>query len=147
MITLRGITWDHARGYAPLAASVEPYARQAGVRVEWDKRSLKDFGDAPVDVLAEDYDLLIIDHPHVGLAAETGCLLALDTTITPDVLKTLAQQSAGPSHASYFYAGHQWAFAIDAAMQASVYRPDLVDRVAAPKLGRCDCPGRAAKTG
>jgi multiple sugar transport system substrate-binding protein len=126
MITLRGITWDHPRGYAPLAASTEPYTRLADVRVEWDKRSLKDFGDAPVDVLAEKYDLLIIDHPHVGLAASTGCLLALDTCIAPHVIKELADQSAGPSHASYFYAGHQWALAIDAAMQASAYRPDLL---------------------
>ncbi len=126
MITLRGITWDHPRGYAPLAASTEPYARLTDVQVEWDKRSLKDFGDAPIDVLAKQYDLLIIDHPHVGLAASTGCLLALDTCIAPDVINELAAQSAGPSHDSYFYAGHQWGLAIDAAMQASAYRPDLL---------------------
>ncbi len=126
MITLRGVTWDHTRGYAPLAASIELYAREYGVQIQWDKRSLKDFGDAPVDALAEKYDLLIIDHPHVGLAAGTGCLLPLDSCIAPDVMKTLDAQSAGPSHASYCYAGHQWGLAIDAAMQASAYRPDLI---------------------
>ena len=71
MITLRGITWDHPRGYAPLAASVAPYAQAHSVRVEWERRSLKDFGDAPLPELARDYDLLIIDHPHVGQESES----------------------------------------------------------------------------
>lgn len=126
MITLRGITWDHPRGYQPLAASIKPYFQKTGVKIEWDKRSLKDFGDAPLDVLAERYDLLIIDHPHVGFASATGCLLPLDGYIDAGTLATLAAESAGPSHASYFYDVHQWGLAIDTAMQASVYRPDLV---------------------
>lgn len=127
-IKLRGITWDHPRGYQPLAASAAAYAAAAGVEVTWDRRSLKDFGDAPLDALANDYDLLIVDHPHVGMAAEAGYLLPLDACLDPGVLDTLAQQSAGPSHASYSYAGHQWALAVDAAMQASAYRPDQLDR-------------------
>jgi len=126
-IELRGITWDHPRGYQPLAASVEPYAAQTGVRVAWDRRSLKDFGDVPIDRLAETYDLLIIDHPHVGIAADSGCLLPLDAWLDRETLAALAAHSAGPSHASYSYAGHQWALAIDAAMQTSAYRPDLLD--------------------
>lgn len=126
MIELRGITWDHPRGFAPLLASVEPYAAQTGIRVVWEKRSLKEFGDTPVDKLAAEYDLLIIDHPHVGIAAATRSLLPLDTCIPADVVALLAEQSAGPSHASYFYLGHQWALAIDAAMQTSSYRSDLL---------------------
>lgn len=126
MITLRGLTWDHPRGYAPLLATAPAYANQFGVQVDWDTHSLKDFGDAPIDDLAVRYDLLIIDHPHVGLAAASECLLPLDEVIAPEVLATLAAQSAGPSHSSYTYAGHQWALAIDAAMQASVCRPDLM---------------------
>ncbi len=125
-MTLRGITWDHPRGYAPLAASVERYVSLRGVRIEWDKRSLKDFGDAPLDTLAKTYDLLIIDHPHVGFASQTRCLLPLDECLPAAVIQTLARQGAGPSHASYFYEGHQWALAIDAAMQTSVLRPDLL---------------------
>lgn len=126
MIKLRGITWDHPRGYQPLAASVEPYREMFGIETAWDKRSLKDFGDVPIDSLAERYDLLIIDHPHVGLAAEAGCLLPLDSCLDQQTLAVLAGQSAGPSHASYTYAGRQWALAIDAAMQAAAYRPDLL---------------------
>jgi multiple sugar transport system substrate-binding protein len=127
MIELRGITWDHPRGYEPLIASAEPYAQAHGVYVFWEKRSLKDFGDAPIDALAERYDVLIIDHPHAGLAAASGCLLPLDRHIEPRTLQVLSEQSAGLSHQSYTFDGHQWALAIDAAMQTSAYRPDLLE--------------------
>jgi multiple sugar transport system substrate-binding protein len=127
VIRLRGVTWDHPRGYQPLAASAEPYARMTGVQVEWEKRSLKDFGDAPIDRLARDYDILIVDHPHVGLAEATQCLIPLEEHVPADMMAELAERSAGPSHQSYFYHGHQWVLAVDAAMQASAYRPDLID--------------------
>jgi len=65
MTKLRGITWDHPRGYAPLHAASAIYRQQTGVQVDWAKRSLKDFGDAQLTELARDYDLLIISkHGH-----------------------------------------------------------------------------------
>lgn len=132
-VTLRGITWDHPRGLEPLVATARRYAREhPGVRVVWDHRSLQAFGDQPVDTLAETYDLLVIDHPHVGDIAETGCLLPLDTVLPAEQLQTLRNQSVGRSHLSYQYAGHQWALAIDAAAQVAAYRPDLL---AAPPTG------------
>jgi len=127
MIKLRGITWDHPRGYQPLAASAKPYAELTGIEITWEVRSLREFGDTPIDKLAETFDLLIVDHPHVGLAHATGCLVPLDEHIAPDILDALAEQSAGPSHQSYFYEGHQWVLANDAAMQAGAYRADLMD--------------------
>lgn len=126
MITLRGMTWDHPRGYAPLDASATAYAEPNGITVTWERRSLKDFGDVPIDELASRYDLLIIDHPHVGLAATSRAVLPLDEWIDPATMATLKAESAGPSHASYTYKGHQWALAIDAAFQTSSYRPDLM---------------------
>jgi multiple sugar transport system substrate-binding protein len=125
---LRGITWDHPRGVAPLTASAASYAERTGVTVRWDRRSLKDFGDAPLNRLARDYDLLIVDHPHMGMAHEASCLLPLDHLLDPNVLTALAGESAGASHDSYFYRDHQWALANDAAMQTSVCRPDLWTR-------------------
>ncbi|KAA0216792.1 MAG: carbohydrate ABC transporter substrate-binding protein [Leptolyngbya sp. PLA3] len=126
VITLRGITWDHPRGRQPLEETADFYADRFGVRVEWSARSLKDFGDAPIDALAERYDIIILDHPHVGIAL-TGRrpLLPLDTYIDPADLQTLAGQSAGPSHESYMLAGHQWALGNDGAMQAGSRRTDL----------------------
>ena len=126
-IQLKGITWDHPRGYQPLIACSQQYAAATDLQVTWDRRSLKAFGDQPIDELAQTYDLLIIDHPHVGLAASTGCLLRLDEWLSADTLRMLAMESAGPSHASYFYAGHQWGLAIDAALQTAAYRADLLD--------------------
>lgn len=127
MVKLRGIAWDHPRARQPLEASIAPYKEETGVEVEWEARSLKDFGDAPIDDLAQKYDLLIYDHPHCGLAEETGCLIPLDAYIDPEMLQTLADESAGPSHSSYLFKGHQWGLAIDTAMQSASYRKDLLD--------------------
>lgn len=125
MIKLKGMTWNHPRGYQPLDASILLVREKFGIEVSWDRRSLKDFGDFPIETLAGDYDLLIIDHPHAGVAASTGCLIPLDDYLDANTLETLAKQSAGLSHASYQFAGHQWALAIDTATQVCVYRPDL----------------------
>ena len=128
MIKLRGIAWDHPRGRAPLEATAGLYARQHGVDVEWFARSLQAFGDAPIEALAEEYDVIIVDHPHVGVAlADARPLLPLDEHLDRAVLATLEAQSAGPSHASYRLGDHQWGLALDGAMQTSVLRRDLLD--------------------
>jgi multiple sugar transport system substrate-binding protein len=119
-ITLRGITWNHPRGLDPLLAASEVYPdRVPGVRVEWTTRSLSGFGEDPLIDLAASYDLLIIDHPFVGDAAASTAFHPLDELAGPDDLLERERASVGPSHASYQYAGHQWALAIDAAAQVS----------------------------
>lgn len=115
---LKGMTWDHPRGYAPVVAASEVYAADTGVTIHWDKRSLQAFADAPIEDLARDYDLIVLDHPHVGLIAETGALLPLDTPGD-------AGASLGGSAESYLWNGQCWAYAIDAACQMAVHRPDL----------------------
>lgn len=128
MIHLKGITWDHPRGREPLEATADLYADQFGVRVHWAARSLKDFGDARIAGLGDQYDIIILDHPHVGIAlTESRPLLAMDEFVAPDVLDELSEQSAGPSHQSYELGGHQWALAIDGAMQAASMRRDLLN--------------------
>ena len=130
MIELRGISWDHPRGHDPMVATAASYAAaQPDVRVTWDTRSLKDFGDFPIERLTDTYDLLVIDHPFVGFATATGCLKALDELIEAPFLADQAANSVGPSHRSYSYGGHQWALATDAAAHVSAYRPDLVERL------------------
>jgi multiple sugar transport system substrate-binding protein len=111
-----------------MVATAAEYERITGgaVRVGWEPRSLKDFGVALVDDLARRYDLVLIDHPHIGLIAETGCAVPLDETSAAGDLAALAAGSPGRSHQSYHYAGHQWALAIDAACQVSARRPDLL---------------------
>ncbi|NJL92738.1 MAG: hypothetical protein HC915_02895 [Anaerolineae bacterium] len=144
MITLRGITWDHPRGYAPLEALAPIYAARYGVQLTWERRSLKSFGATPLDALAAEYDVLVMDHPHVGMAVARQCLLPLDSLLDAALLETLASQSAGPSHASYHYAGQQWALALDAATHTSAWRPDLTTP---PRFTRLGChPGLCRAT-
>lgn len=125
---LRGMTWEHARGYGSVVAAAEAYrAVRPDVEVQWEFRSLQAFADHPIEQLVHDFDLLVIDHPHIPLAASAGLFAQLDGRGRDDELAVLASQSVGRSHNSYHYLGHQWALATDAAAQVAAYRPDLLD--------------------
>lgn len=126
-IVLNGITWGHSRGLTPLLAYSQRFnERHPHVEMAWQKRSLQAFADYPIEKLTETYDLLIIDHPWVGCAAATHCVLPLDERLPQDYLEDQQQNSVGRSHESYFYGGHQWALAIDAATPVASYRQDLL---------------------
>jgi multiple sugar transport system substrate-binding protein len=127
---LRGITWNHTRGYLPMVATAQRFSEMhPHVEISWHKRSLQEFADFPVNRLAEDYDFLVIDHPFVGYAAAHGTLLSLDDYLPQAFLAGQARHSVGKSHQSYHYDGHQWALAIDAATPVSSWRPDLLERL------------------
>jgi multiple sugar transport system substrate-binding protein len=130
MIALRGMTWSHPRGYDPMVATAAEWQRQTGIEIAWDKRSLQDFESFPVEELARQYDLIVIDHPHVGQVTAEKCLLPLDVTGREAERTALAAGSVGRSFPSYNWDGRQWALPIDAATQVQAYRPDLVDRPA-----------------
>ncbi len=128
-ITLKGITWGHSRGYTPLVACAQRYAElHPAVSITWKKRTLQEFADFPLEQLVYDYDLLIIDHPWVGCAAATKCVLPLDMHIDAAFLEDQLLHSVGGSHLSYQYDGHQWALAIDAATPVASYRKDLFEK-------------------
>ena len=126
MIKLKGITWDHARGYDPLIASSELYYKEKGIQVDWQKRSLTNFGDQSLEALSKQFDLIIMDHPHVGVAEASQCLMPLNDLVPANILNELKISSAGPSFESYHYHEKQWALPIDAAMQCASYRADLM---------------------
>lgn len=126
MIKLKGITWDHARGYDPLIASSELYFKEKGIQVDWQKRSLTNFGDQSLEALSKQFDLIIMDHPHVGVAEASQCLMPLNDLLPANILNELKNTSAGPSFESYHYHGKQWALPIDAAMQCASYKADLM---------------------
>lgn len=128
---LRGITWDHPRGVAPVVAAAAALQAAGGPVVAWEARSLLDFGDVPVEDLARTFDLMVIDYPHVGTAAAAGALVALDEHLDQAYLDDQHANSVGPSAASYVSGGHQWALAIDAAGQVSAGRSDLLDALGA----------------
>lgn len=125
-VGLRGITWDHPRGLDSIRGAAAAWARRGGAPITWDVRSLQGFADAPLEVLVEQYDLLVIDHPHIPHAARAGLLAPLDTADRAEQLATLARQSVGRSHETYKHDGHQYGLAVDAAAQVAVYRPDLL---------------------
>lgn len=113
------MTWDHPRGYRCLEAASAAYAAMHDVRIVWDRRSLQAFADAPIDAIAGRYDLIVLDHPHVGMIAESACLLPLRMPDEP------AAVSLGGSLESYVWNGALWAYPIDAACQVAVRRGDL----------------------
>src|SRR5579863_6149498 len=78
---LRGMTWDHPRGFDPLQAGAQVWREQTGVEVSWERRSLQDFESFPIQTLARQYDLIVIDHPHVGQITREQCLLPLDGVV------------------------------------------------------------------
>lgn len=129
-IQFAGSTWDHSRGYDPLVACSREYAQNEGVKINWSKRSLKDFGDASLTSLSRNYDLLVIDHPHIPLAVSENCLLALDELVPASELASIGKTIGEPSYSSYHYQGKQWAMPVDAATQIAVLRPDLHKRTA-----------------
>lgn len=147
-LTLRGMTWSHPRGYDPMVATAAEWRRRTGVAVEWEKRSLQDFESFPVAELARQYDLIVIDHPHVGEITFDGSLADLDGLVDETARSGIAAGSVGHSYESYTWAGRQWAFPIDAAAQVQAYRPDLLDApartwadvVAIARLGRVVLP-------
>lgn len=122
---LKGITWSHSRGFTSIVAVSQRYSElHPDVDIVWEKRSLQEFADAPVEKLAELYDLLIIDHPWAGFAAKHKILLPLQEYLSEEYLKDQSDNSVGASHISYNFDGYQSALAIDAATPIAVYRPD-----------------------
>ena len=108
-IVLRGIAWQHTRGYLPMVATAQRFSEtHPGMDIQWDKRSLQAFADEPIGELAARYDLLVIDHPWAGFAAAAGVLLPLDEHLPAECLAEQAANSVGPSHASYSFASRQW---------------------------------------
>ena len=123
---LRGMTWDHPRGFDPLAKGAPLFtALHPDIEVTWTRRSLRDFGVQPVEVLAEQFDLIVIDHPFCGRAKTTGCLRDLRPLFPAAFFAMLEEQSVGPSTRSYDFGG-VWALPTDAASQVASYRPDLL---------------------
>lgn len=125
-VKLKGMTWSHPRGYDPMVACSELWAQNTGVSITWEKRSLQDFETFPVEELARNFDLIVIDHPHVGQITQEKCLLPLDVAGRETEREALLAGSVGQSYSSYQWHGHQWAFPIDAATQVQAWRPDLL---------------------
>lgn len=135
-IQLRGITWDHSRALPPLVATAQRFEEtHPGVRIEWRKRTLHEFGHQNIKDLAHDYDLVVIDHPWAGFALDENIIHDLRPLVPQTFLDDLRDNSVGPSFSSYEFRDSLIALPIDGATPASSYRPDLLNRagVAVPQ--------------
>lgn len=126
-MTYLGLTWDHPRGYDALAAA-EALAVAEGRDpiVHWEKQPLEGFESAPIADLAARYDLIVMDHPHIGEAVAEGCLLPLEDHFDAAQIAAWERQSVGPSFASYAWEGRHWAVPLDVATQVMARRPDIL---------------------
>jgi len=129
-VQLTGIAWDHSRAFPPLVATAQRYEEMhPGVRVRWEKRTLDEFGHKPIDQLAHQFDLIVIDHPWAGFAFEKKLVRDLKPLLPTRALDAYAQNSIGATFDSYGYAGGLLALPIDVAAPAPSWRPDLLERV------------------
>lgn len=119
-----GLTWDHPRGRNALEAASGDLG--GGDTVRWEVQSLEGFESAPIDELSRRYDLLVLDHPHLGDALAARSIRPIDELYSPAQVQEWTDAAVGPSIASYRMDGHLWALPLDAATQVSVRRRDLV---------------------
>lgn len=125
LIRLKGITWQSRRALDPLTASLPAFrAANPGIDIEWTARTLAGFEFEPVEQLAQRYDLIILDHPFMGDAAQKGYLLGLEEGLTGN-----DSDFVGPSLDTYRIDGRVYAVPVDAACQVAVFRPDLMQRL------------------
>ncbi|WP_406632551.1 extracellular solute-binding protein [Amycolatopsis sp. WGS_07] len=141
MTRLRGLTWDHPRAIDPIVRTSADYEARTGTSVEWTARTLEQFEDVPLDELADEFDILAIDHPHVGDAVRAGALVPFP----PEVLESRAAAYVGPSLRSYVWENRLLALPVDAACMVSAARtgtdlprtwPDVLSHLADLGPGR-----------
>lgn len=123
-----GLTWDHPRGYNALSAAAPMVAEAAGrPGLVWERQPLEGFESAPIGELAARYDLLVLDHPHIGEAVALDCLRPLESIFSTEQLVDWRRNTVGAAMTSYLWQNHQWALPLDIATQVTARRPDLVE--------------------
>ncbi len=125
MTRYRGLTWDHPRGYNALAAAAHRLDESRdGLAIAWDKQPLEGFESHPIADLCSRYDLVVLDHPHVGEAVTDNCLIPLEDVFGATEIAEIDAATIGPCLSSYEYAGRHWALPLDAATQVMAFRSD-----------------------
>lgn len=119
-----GLTWDHPRGRNALEAAAGRVGD--GDTLRWDVQSLEGFESAAIDELARRYDLLVLDHPHLGDALATDSLVPIDDLFDASLVRRWSSAAVGPSIQSYRLDGKLWALPLDAATQVSARLTALV---------------------
>ena len=119
----RGLTWDHPRGYNALAAAAETLD---GLAIDWHRHPLEGFESHSIADQCARFDLVVIDHPHVGEAVTDEALVPIEDLFDAEEIAAWQAGTAGPSFVSYRYADRHWALPLDAATQVMAYQPGKV---------------------
>jgi len=125
------LTWDHPRGYDALARAARRFnAAHPDEPLVWETQPLEGFESHPIADLCSRYDLVVLDHPHIGEAIAADCLQPLDAVFPQRFLDQVARRTVGPCLDSYRMAGRTWALPLDAATQVMAVQPEVrKDRV------------------
>jgi multiple sugar transport system substrate-binding protein len=126
VIGYRGLTWDHPRGAHALAAAARGLdPARDGIAIEWDRQPLEGFESHPIADLCARYDLVVLDHPHVGEAVAASCLRSLEELFLPEEIAGWSAHTIGACLTSYRYSGAHWALPLDAATQVMAAAPPV----------------------
>lgn len=124
---IKGITWNHSRAFPPLVAVAQRYEElHPEVRIQWEKRTLDEFGHKPIDQLIDDFDLIVIDHPWAGFCFKRNLIYDQKPLLTTEQWNDLEQNCIGQSFKSYLFNDQLLAIPIDAATPVPSWRPDLI---------------------
>lgn len=127
MTRYRGLTWDHPRGYNALAAAAACLdEKRDRLAITWDKQPLEGFESRPIADLCARYDVVVLDHPHIGEAVAAGCLVPLEDIFDAGEIAAIGRETIGPCLSSYRYAGKHWALPLDAATQVMAFARDTL---------------------
>ena len=118
----RGLTWDHPRGYRALEAAAE----RAPSVLRWERQPLEGFESHPIDDLARRFDLLVLDHPHLGDALAGNCLQPIETWFSDQQIEALRRMTVGHALDSYRWEGRTYALPLDVAAQVMARDPAVL---------------------
>lgn len=115
----RGLTWDHPRGTDALREAARLARERGEIDISWEAQPLEGFEARPIAALAAQYDLIVMDHPHLGDARADDCLKPLEP-LFGDLLEHWRSDTVGASFDSYGDRDGQWALPLDAATQVMI---------------------------
>jgi multiple sugar transport system substrate-binding protein len=121
------ICWKHRRAVDPLVAAVAQFKQlHPDITVRVDERPLSDFEHQGIAGVAQEYDLIIFDHPFTGDIAKDQLFVPLDVHLPALFGPSADTLYVGPSLDTYRYNDHVWGAPIDAATQHALVRHDLM---------------------
>jgi multiple sugar transport system substrate-binding protein len=121
-IKLRGVTFDHPRATKPVIRSAEIYKKiYPMIEVDWTSHPLEAFETLSIQKLADEFDLIVFDHPFIGEVIKHNSLYSFNELLDQNQIDKLENEIVGNSFFSYMANGKLWALPIDGASQMGAF--------------------------